>query len=67
LYYIKFFSKKDVVLKRFSMTAEILSIITGSLTIKKFLKGSSMRRLYEMFMQSGNKKRILREINKQFE
>ena len=49
------------------MTAEILSIITGSLTIKKFLKGSSMRRLYEMFMQSGNKKRILREINKQFE
>ena len=57
LYYIKFFSKKDVVLKRFSMTAEILSIITGSLTIKKFLKGSSMRRLYEMFMRSGNKKR----------
>tara|TARA_R110000765_G_scaffold354476_1_gene444628 strand:- start:68 stop:796 length:729 start_codon:yes stop_codon:yes gene_type:complete len=67
LYYVKFYSKKDVVLKRFEITREIEQIVVGSLTIKKYLQGYSMRRLYDMFMQSGNKKRILKAIRQQHE
>ena len=65
LYYVKFHREENVQLKRFYMTPEIRKIAKSSINVKDFLPRTPLDKLYEMFVNSGNQKRIYKEILKQ--
>jgi len=65
LYYVKFHRKENIQLKRFYMTPEIQKIATANTNVKNFLPKTPFTKLYEMFVNSGNQKRIHKEILKQ--
>tara|TARA_R110002012_G_scaffold315123_1_gene528505 strand:- start:769 stop:1488 length:720 start_codon:yes stop_codon:yes gene_type:complete len=67
LFYVKFHSNTKTTLHKFNLTQSIKDIVSGGLKIKTFAPRSSLSRLYDMFVRSGNNKRILREIKKQHE
>ena len=47
------------------MTPEIQKIATANTNVKNFLPKTPFTKLYEMFVNSGNQKRIHKEILKQ--
>jgi len=65
LYYVKFHREENVQLKRFYITPEIQNIVKSNMNVKNFLPRTPLVKLYEMFVNSGNQKRIHKEILKQ--
>jgi hypothetical protein len=63
-YYLEFKTKNKVVLKRFELTQEIKNIAINCVDLKKFITKTPLLDLYNKFIFSGTKKRLLELIKK---